>query len=709
MVIVLLVAATVLVGPAQATPPGSQARTALAEVSPDISGAEDIVVQVTDGAAFDEVVSLALSHGADVTSYARETCLMSVSLDGAEDGLVDALSSHPGVVSLSPELRARLLFTPDDPWISYQWGLGNVFAYDAWDLTMGSHDVIVAVLDTGIDWTHPDIAPNIWTDDQGYHGYNIIDGSYYPMDDNVNGYDDDGDWLPNLFTYHGTHVAGIVGAATDNSIGVAGLAQVRLMAVKVMNDSGEGTDADVAAGIRWAVENGAHVIVMSLGVEMLSLPLQSAVNYASERGVTMVAAAGNSGTSVLSYPAAFPNVIAVGATDDADLRASFSNYGSDLDIMAPGVQVYSTQGGGSYQYLSGTSAAAPHVASVAALMISVNPALTPEDVARILNQTARDISRSGWDTGTGWGVVDAFAAVEEVSDPAVTIIDHPEYVEPNGTYSVTWIVSGGDPGDISSTYVTWGYAPGEVAGTSETFTGTTWAEFTVTGLQSVGSNGTIHLIAYAEVDGDLYSSAEVQVPIQESPENDLFMQFIKDVQDFIFNEMGLLPFLLMMCVLVAIPVVLLAARSRSRRAAAARLAQHAQVHSSLEAYRPVQGSHVTPPPPPPPPRYEAYVDIVGSNVVPEVIKVIEGTKVVWVNRTWAPPPGSGVKSGALDQTGEHPDGLFQSGMLIAPGDYWSCTFHKAGVYPYYLTGVWRTGKVVVEEFKGQQQAAGPAK
>ena len=185
------------------------------------------------------------------------------------------------------------------------------------------------------------------------------------------------------------------------------------------------------------------------------------------------------------------------------------------------------------------------------------------------------------------------------------------------------------------------------------------------------------------------------------------MQFIKDVQDFIFNEMGLLPFLLMMCVLVAIPVVLVAARSRSRRAAAAQVAQHAQTHSSLEMYRPVQGAHTAPPPPPPPPRYEAYVDIVGSNVVPQVIKVIEGTKVVWVNRTWAPPPGSGVKSGTLDSAGEHPDGLFQSGMLIAPGDYWSCTFHKAGEYPYYLTGVWRSGKVVVEAFK--DRAASPAR
>ena len=700
VVIVLFVATVVLAGPVQLTLQESQGQSLLAEISSDpYYGVTDIVVEVTDEVAYDEVQDVVLAHGAEVTFSSRDTCLMSVSLGASSSELIDALSSHSGVVSLSPEMAAHTLLTPDDPSISYQWALDKVYAYDAWDIALGSEDVVVGVLDTGIDWNHPDIAPNIWSNDQGYHGYNFIADNWFPMDDNINGYADDGDWLPNIYTYHGTHVAGVIGAATDNALGIAGMAQVRLMAVKVMNDSGEGTDSTVASGLRWATDNGADVVVMSLGVEGISLPLQNAVNYASSRGVVLVAAAGNSGMSVLSYPAAFPNVIAVGATDELDRRAEFSNFGTDLDLMAPGVNIYSTQGGGSYQYLSGTSAAAPHVAGVAALMLSVNPALTPEEVGEILNQTARDISRTGYDTGTGWGVVNAFSAIDAVSDPTVTITEHPESVAPNGTYSVTWLVSGGDPGTISETYLQWGFASGEVAGTSETFSGTTWAEFSVSDLPSLPTNGTVYLVAYAEVDGTLYQSEEVQIPVVEQPDENLFMQFIKDVQDFIFNEMGLPTFLLMMCVLIAIPVILAASRSRKRRAIAAYVPPTVPTHSTIERYQPVQGVPYAPPPPPPPPRYEAYVDIVGSNVVPQVVKVIEGTKVVWVNRTWAPPPGTSVKSGSVDANGEHPDGLFQSGLLIAPGDYWTCTFHKAGQYRYYMTGMWMSGTIVVEAYK----------
>ena len=707
---VIFSVAIVLAGPVQPTPPGTHFQDATARAAVDLSGsAAGIVIETGGAAAYDAAESMVLSYGATVTFSSRATGIMGVSLEGSRAGLVEELASAPGVVSVSDEKRARLLFDPNDPGTTYQWALDTVEAYDAWDIDLGSHDVVVAVLDTGIDWNHPDISPNIWSNGDGYHGYNFIDDNWYPMDDNVNGYDEDGDWIANLYTYHGTHVAGVVGAATDNAIGVAGLAQVQLMSVKVMNDSGEGTDSTVASGIRWATDNGAHVIVMSLGVDGISVVLQNAVNYAASRGVVLVAAAGNDGTSVLTYPAAFLNVIAVGAIDATERRASFSNFGPELDVMAPGVNIWSTQGGGSYQYLSGTSAAAPHVAAVAALMLTVNPALSPRDVGGIINQTAKDLSMTGWDSGTGWGVVSAFGAVESVADPTVTITDFPEYVEPNGTYSVTWLVSGGDPGTITETHLTWGFAPGEVAGTSGSFSGTTWAEFTVEDLPSLPGNGTIYLVASAVVDGSAYSSEEVEVPVMEAPDDNLFMQFIRDVEDFIFNDLGVANFLLIMTVLLAIPIIAIAARSRGRRIEAERARAEslraAQARSRLGGYEQVQGAQRLPPPPPPPPRFEAYVDIVGSNVVPQVVRVVEGTKVVWVNRTWAPPPGSSVKSGTVDETGEHPDGLFQSGLLIAPGDYWSCTFHKAGEYHYYLTNVWRTGTVIVQAFKdGKPQA-----
>ena len=191
----------------------------------------------------------------------------------------------------------------------------------------------------------------------------------------------------------------------------------------------------------------------------------------------------------------------MGATDSSDRRASFSNFGTDLDLMAPGVQIYSAQGDFGYQYLSGTSTAAPHVAGVAAIMVSINPALTAAEVGEVLNETARDISRTGYDTSTGWGVVNAFEAIEEVASPTLTFTEYPEYAKPNSTYSVTWMVSGGNPGVISSTYLAWGESPTSLTHISDSFTGTTWALFTVDDLPTLEANGTMYLQAYAVVDG----------------------------------------------------------------------------------------------------------------------------------------------------------------------------------------------------------------
>jgi hypothetical protein len=494
---------------------------------------------------------------------------------------------------------------------------------------------------------------------------------------------------------------------TDNAIGMAGLAQVQLMAVKVMNESGEGTDAMVASGIRWAVDHGAHIVTMSLGVEGTSSALSNAVDYASNNDVVMVAAAGNDGTSVVSYPAAYPEVIAVGAIDDTSRRASFSNYGNNLDLVAPGVMIYSTQGGSSYQYLSGTSAAAPHVAGVAAVMLSVAPALRPADVSTIINQTATDIVQASYDPTTGWGVVNAFRAIETVSDPMVTITDYPEFVEPNATYSVSWMVSGGDPGIIQSTTLYWGTSPTAITNATSVFSGTTWAVFTVENLPSLPGNGTLYLRAVATVDGENYSSEILEIPVHEAQEDNIFMQFLKDIQDFIFNDLGLINFLLILAILIAIPVIVVAARPKRKRVRTSAAPPHtvarpAQTASTLSQYDQMHGRALAPPPPPPPPRFESYVDIVGGNVVPPVLKVVEGTKVVWVNRTWAPPPGIAVRSGTLDSAGEHPDSLFGSGLLVAPGDYWSVTFHRVGAYDYYLTGIWKTAKVVVERYQGDR-------
>ena len=666
------------------------------------TGVGTLTVETSTPDAFRSVLAAAAGSGCAVTFTSEPTGILSI--DAGTDAAAVALSISmiEGVVSVSSSSKARVSLTPDDSSVDDQWSLSHIDAFEAWDITLGTEDIVVAVLDTGIDWNHQDLADNMWSNDDGYHGYNFISDNWYPMDDNVDGYDNNGDFVEDVYTYHGTHVAGVVGAVTDNGEGMAGLAQVRLMAVKVMNESGEGTDATVSAGLRWATDNGADVVVMSLGVEGISLTLQNAVNYASSRGVVMVAASGNSGESTISYPAAFPPVISVGATTTMDRRADFSNYGTGLDLMAPGVNIYSTQGGGSYQLLSGTSTAAPHVAGVAALMLSINPALSPEDLGAALNETATDIGTTGYDTVNGWGLVNAFGAVESVSDPTVTITSFPETVDPNSTFSVTWVVSGGEPGIIGGTYLAWGSSPGELDEMSATLTGTTWATFTVDDIESLPANGTMYLRAFAEVDGADYSSEIVEVSVTEAPAENFLMQFFEQVRDFIVDDLGIELFIVILAIfiiLVIIAAVVVSSRRRAAAAAARARQQHLQTLSNLQG---VQGSHQLPPPPPPPPRFEAYVDITNMGPVPPTVRVVEGTKVVWVNRTWAPPPGVAVRSGTFGNGQERHDGVFQSGNLIAPGDYWSCTFHKAGEYQYYVTTIWKVGRVIVEVYKPEQ-------
>jgi len=671
----------------------------------------NVVVQVSGWRSFESVVDFANSHDIRTTFENRGAGIVTLHSSDVDESDIRQISSIPGVTSVSSEVKARTLFTPNDSSVNLQWGLNTVNAYEAWDITRGNHTVVVAILDTGIDWNHQDIAANIWSDEDGYHGYNFIDQNRIPMDDNVNSYDDNGEWIPNTYTYHGTHVAGVVGAVMDNSRGIAGIAQVQLMAVKVMNESGEGTDSTVASGIRYAVDpdnnidtpDGADIITMSLGVDGMSSTLNSAVNFASSRGVIMVAASGNSGSSVVSYPAAYPRVIAVGAIDNIERRATFSNFGDDLDIMAPGVQIYSTQASDGYQYLSGTSTAAPYVAGIAALMLTVNPALSAEDVGSILNSTAKDISRTGYDTSTGWGIADAFRAVEQIAGPTVTFTDYPEYATPNSTFSVTWMVSGGDPGIIQSTYLRWGSSASSLTEMSPQYSGQTWATFTVSDIPSLPTNGTLYVRAFATVDGTLYESVLLEMPVHDAPPDGIFAQFVRDLTNFIMSDVGFLNFMIILVVIVGAIAIVVAISPRKKKVARAMSSQPQQ----LQQYKPVPSSMLAPPPPPPP-RFEAYVDLMGHEVIPLVVKIYEGTKVVWVNRSWAPPPGIMIRSGTLDSYGEHPDGTFQSGMLIAPGDYWSATFHRPGEYNYYLTGIWRSAKIVVEPIHALQPGGGSA-
>lgn len=260
---------------------------------------------------------------------------------------VNEIRRHPMVEFVEPNYRVQAFQAPNDPNFPSQWNLARINAVPGWSLSMGSAEVIIAVLDTGVTLNHPDLIQKL------VPGYNFIRNNNNPTDDNG----------------HGTHVAGIAAAATNNGVGIAGVGyQTRIMPVKVLDAGGGGSTSDVAAGINFAINNGAKVISMSLGGSSGSSTMQSAVNLAWNNDVVLVGAAGNGGSAAKTFPSAYDNVIAVGATDPNDQRADFSNYGFWVDVAAPGSSITSTSREGGYKLMSGTSMAAPHVAGLAALL-----------------------------------------------------------------------------------------------------------------------------------------------------------------------------------------------------------------------------------------------------------------------------------------------------------------------------------------------------
>ncbi|MBI4035752.1 S8 family serine peptidase [Candidatus Daviesbacteria bacterium] len=328
----------------------------------------------------------------------------------AEEKAVTALSKNPNVEYAELDYLAEVFLAPNDTYFaSSQWGLENTGqtiagvagVVDAdidgpagWDITAGG--VKVAILDTGIDQDHEDLSSKITTQ-RNFTDSSTIDDLYG----------------------HGTHVGGIVAAVTDNNIGVAGgCPDCQLMNGKVLNDSGSGAYSWIANGITWATDNGAKVINMSLGGSVRSTTLERAVNYAWDRNVVVVAAAGNSANRSKTYPAAYTNAIAVAATNNKDQKAAFSSYGAKwVDVAAPGENIFSTFPNHSYKinkslgydFGSGTSMATPMTSAVAALIWSTPYGTSASQVRTRLQTTADKIPG----TGTYWsaGRVNAANAV----------------------------------------------------------------------------------------------------------------------------------------------------------------------------------------------------------------------------------------------------------------------------------------------------------
>ena len=303
---------------------------------------------------------------------------------------------------------------PDDPhYLLQQWNLPLIGMEQAWDWSRGQ-GVVIAIIDSGIDLVHPDLSAKLWInpgeipgtgqddDGNGYiddvHGYDFVDRNAQPHD--LNG--------------HGTHVAGIAGAHTDNGVGVAGVGwEARLMALRVLTADGQGSWSDVAEAIIYAADNGARVINLSLVGSSYSEAVAAAVEYARSRESLIVAAAGNA-LGPIQYPAALPGVMAIAATTVLDEPATNYASGPQMDVAAPGVGIYSTytrNAPSTYSHLSGTSMATPHVSGLAALLWAYDPTLTALQVTHLITSTAHDVHSPGWDERTGWGRIDARAAL----------------------------------------------------------------------------------------------------------------------------------------------------------------------------------------------------------------------------------------------------------------------------------------------------------
>lgn len=309
------------------------------------------------------------------------------------------IASNPGTsMSCEPNTPVKAVRYPNDPAMSDLWGLRIMGAPVAWDMSTGSKSVTVAVVDTGIERTHPDLAANMLTNSREINGNGLDDDGNGYVDD-FYGYDfysQDGD--PNDEFFHGTHCAGTIGGVGNNGLGVAGVAwNVSLLGVRIMGPNGTGSVADLALGIQYAVSRGASVINLSLGAGQSSA-VENAITEARLKDVVVVAAAGNSGSDndlYPFYPASSPsdNVIAVAASNSTDTLTSWSNYGAtSVDLAAPGDGIYSTVLNGRYGIASGTSMAAPHVAGIVAVMRSVNPSLTYTQVKNILINSAQRLT-----------------------------------------------------------------------------------------------------------------------------------------------------------------------------------------------------------------------------------------------------------------------------------------------------------------------------
>lgn len=345
------------------------------------------------------------------------------------NGFIDELNELGEIEYAEKIPIARNNFSPNDAH-SNQWALTKIKAFEAWDITKGDIEVKIGIVDDAVRTTHQDIRDNLWVN-PGEIANNGIDDDGNGYIDDINGYDvadNDNDPSPptNAFNgdfSHGTHVAGIAAAATDNAVGVSGLGfKCRIVAVKTKASASGGSSLTAPYdGVAYAIAAKVDVINMSWGSPFPSQTGQALMDAAYNAGIVLVAAAGNDNSSNLYYPAAYDHVISVSATDQSDKKASFSNYGTWVDVSAPGVGIYSSMslGDAGYGDLSGTSMAAPYVAGLAGLMRSLVPGMSPDEVEDCIENTSEFIDNvnPGYAGELGAGRIDAEAALKCLQVP----------------------------------------------------------------------------------------------------------------------------------------------------------------------------------------------------------------------------------------------------------------------------------------------------
>ncbi len=405
-----------------------------------------------------------------------------------------ALAHNPHINFVENNNFIEPMLMPNDPSFTSEWHLTKISAPQAWDISRGSAGVTIAILDSGVDPTHPDLAGKL------VGGYNF-------MANNTDTHDVYG---------HGTKVAGSAAAIDNNGIGVAGVAwESPIMPLVVADSTGYATWSALASATTWAADRGVRVMNMSFASTSGSSTLQNAINYAWNKGALIFASAGNYSTSTPYFPASGQNVIAVSATTSTDSLASWSNYGNWVTMSAPGDSILTTTNGGGYGTVSGTSFSSPIAAAVAALVIGTNPSLTNVQVAQILKDNADDLGTASFDPYFGYGRVNAYKSVVAASaatpavdttPPTASIVSPSTGATVSGTTSVN--VSASDNVGVTKVQL---YINGGLFATDTT------GPYSFSWDTSTYSNGTYDIVAYAyDAAGNIGQSSHISAYVSNA-------------------------------------------------------------------------------------------------------------------------------------------------------------------------------------------------